>query len=134
MPAYKNFAPYSHHDDTLSWVRPAPAHATLGDKDGITPLMRAAETGDGATLRRLIADGHDVNAADKNGLTALIRAVKARQVKTAAELITAGADINAETRNGWTALSFAVKTGSPLVISLIANTAGTGKKNARKKS
>jgi ankyrin repeat protein len=127
MSAYKNFAPYSQQDDTLSWVRPAQPHAVppnVADKDGLTPLMRAAEKGDTATLRRLIADGADLNAGDKSGLTALMRAVKARQVKPAAELITAGANINAETRNGWTALSLAVKSGSPLMISLIANAQG----------
>lgn len=127
MPAYKNFAPYSHHDDTLSWVRPAHPDASqqpAADKDGVTPLMRAAEAGDITNLRRMIADGSQVNAADKSGLTALMRAVKSKQVKAAAELITAGADINAEARNGWTALSLAVKSGSPLIISLIANAAG----------
>lgn len=128
MPAYKNFAPYSQHDDTLSWVRPNAAQNgkahDAADKDGITPLMRAAEKGDCAELRRLLSEGAAVDAADKSGLTALMRAVKAKQVKTAAELITAGANINAEARNGWTALSLAVKSGSPLIISLVANASG----------
>ena len=103
---------------------PLPLAAQGPDRDGVTPLMHAAENGNARVIRQLVADGADVNDADKKGWTALMYAVRHGQLKAAAELITVGADIDAEARNGWTALSLAVKAGSPLIISLLANAAG----------
>ncbi|MDP2206064.1 MAG: ankyrin repeat domain-containing protein [Alphaproteobacteria bacterium] len=96
---------------------PAPVH----DRGAV---LRAAETGDLRTLRRLIADGADIHAADAHGWTPLMRAAKNHHLKTVAELITAGANLHAETRNGWNALSIAVKAGSPQIIALLAAAGG----------
>lgn len=87
-------------------------------------VLRAAETGDLRTLRRLIADGADIHASDAHGWTPLMKAAKNHHLKAVAELITAGANLNAETRNGWNALSIAVKAGSPQIIALIASAGG----------
>lgn len=89
-----------------------------------TAVLRAAEAGDVRQLRRLIADGADINAADTQGWTPLMRAAKNHHLKAVAELITAGADLHAETRNGWNALSIAVKAGSPQIIALLASAGG----------
>jgi TPR repeat protein len=42
------------------------------DGDGLTALMKAAETGDHNAVRRLILSGEEINARDKYGRTALI--------------------------------------------------------------
>lgn len=88
-------------------------------------VLRAAETGDVRSLRRLIADGADINATDAHGWTPLMKAAKNHHLKAVAELITAGAKLNAETRNGWNALSIAVKAGSPQIIALLAGAGGS---------
>lgn len=110
---------YSRRTLPLAAV-PAPVHDSGA-------LLRAAEAGDLRLLRRLIADGADINAADAHGWTPLMRAAKNHHLKAVAELITAGANLAAETRNGWNALSIAVKAGSPQIIALLASVGGTAK-------
>ena len=58
-------------------------------------LHRAAHDGDVAALRRLIADGADLESRDGNGRTPLIVAAFASQAAAVAALAEAGADVNA---------------------------------------
>ena len=51
--------------------------APTAEAAGTDPLVAAAEAGDVATLRRLIREGHDANAAGTDGATALHWMVRA---------------------------------------------------------
>jgi uncharacterized protein len=71
---------------------PAAAPATARDAD----LIRAAERGDVAAVRRLLADGASVRARDAQGRTALLAATYANRVDAARVLVDAGADVDAK--------------------------------------
>jgi ankyrin repeat protein len=70
-------------------------------------LLQAAVSGDVAELRRMVAEGYDVNASGKGGDTALMLAAMNGQDAACAFLLDHGAKVNA--RNGWgvSALLFA---------------------------
>ena len=72
-------------------------------------LSRAAERGDAAALRALVAAGADVNARD-NGYTPLVFAARAGDAEAVRALLDAGADPNARAcdANGWTPLIHAL--------------------------
>jgi ankyrin repeat protein len=59
-----------------------------------TPLHAAAVAGDVARLRRLIAEGADVDARDELGRTAVLAATVARQAAAVKVLVDAGADVD----------------------------------------
>jgi len=92
----------------------------------VTPLMRAARKGEVDSVKRLLAEGADVNARDWTGKTALLRAcVYARtSPQVVALLLAAGADPNAADRAGVTALmgaaSFAEDNSLVILRNLLA--------------
>jgi ankyrin repeat protein len=57
-------------------------------------LIAAADRGDADALRRLLADGAEINARDERGRTAVLAATYGRHVPAAQTLIQAGADVN----------------------------------------
>jgi len=59
-------------------------------------LIAAAERGDAAAVRSLLAQGASVKARDARGRTALLAATHADHPDTARALIAAGADVNAK--------------------------------------
>ena len=59
-------------------------------------LIAAAEEGDAADVRRLLAAGVSMNARDARGRTALLAATHANRIETARLLIDAGSDVNAQ--------------------------------------
>jgi ankyrin repeat protein len=75
-----------------------------------TPLTVAAERGDAAQVRTLIASGVDLNERDKMGYTALVWAARNGSTEVANALIEARADMNARdcAVNGWTPLIHAI--------------------------
>jgi ankyrin repeat protein len=70
----------------------AGAQATGAD----AALIRAAETGDAAQVKALLAQGASVRARDASGRTALVGATYGNRVEAARLLIQAGADVNAQ--------------------------------------
>ena len=71
-------------------------------------LTIAAERGDAAAVRNLIAEGGDANARD-NGYTPLVFAARAGDAETVNALLDATADPNArDCRKGWTPLIHAI--------------------------
>jgi ankyrin repeat protein len=75
-----------------------------------TELAKAAERGDAAAVRSLVARGEDVNARDE-GFTPLAFAARAGDAETVNALLDAKADPNQrDCRNGWTPLIHAVHT------------------------
>lgn len=57
-------------------------------------LHEAAAAGNVAAIRRLLADGRDVDARDAGGRTAILAATVARQAGAVRALIEAGADVD----------------------------------------
>jgi hypothetical protein len=75
-----------------------------------TPLARAAQTGDAASVAGLIARGADVNARDAEGHTPLAYAARAGDTAAVGALLDAKADPNARdcASQGWTPLIHAI--------------------------
>ncbi|HEX8130960.1 MAG TPA: ankyrin repeat domain-containing protein [Pyrinomonadaceae bacterium] len=75
-----------------------------------TALTVAAERGDAALVKQLIAEGVDVNQKDQAGYTALMWAARNGNTDIAKALIDARADMNARdcATNGWTPLMHAI--------------------------
>jgi ankyrin repeat protein len=81
-----------------------------------SPVADAAERGDVATVKALLKDGADVNAAQGDGMSALHWAADRGNAELAELLIYAGANTSAQTRIGqYTPLHLAGKSGSAAV-------------------
>jgi len=81
------------------------------------PIADAAEQGDRETVRALLQQGIDVNAAQGGGTTALHWAARANDVDMAEMLLYAGANVRATTRLGaHTPLLFASKHGNASMV------------------
>lgn len=84
--------------------------------EGLSPeeiLVSAARSGDVAVVKRMLADGADVNAIvrGRGERTPLIAAVAANQVTTAELLITHGADVNLAPEKADPPITVALKRG-----------------------
>ncbi len=94
------------------------ARPTLDAKDrrGRTALMRAAETGEAATVGALLAAGASVKERDPRGRTALMYARPRYRYDSVAdvvkEFVGAGADVNAADAEGQTPLMVAATGGA----------------------
>ena len=84
-----------------------PAHAAEGD----APLLDAVRAGDTTSVRALLGQGADVNAAEPDGTTALHWASYRDDVATVDLLLSAGADVDASNRYGVRPLSLASEGG-----------------------
>ena len=73
---------------------------TAGGMASESPLADAVMRGDSASIRALIKQGADVNAAQGDGMTALHWASSRGDVSSARMLMAAGARLEALTRNG----------------------------------
>lgn len=81
--------------------------ATLND----TALARAAQDGNGPTVRILLAAGAHVDDRDGAGWTPLFNAALKGDLEIVNALLSAGADVNARSSSGWTALKEARMRG-----------------------
>jgi ankyrin repeat protein len=80
-------------------------------------VAEAAQRGDLATVRQLLARGGDVNAAQGDGMTALHWAADRGDSALAGALLQAKADVSARTRIGnYTPLHLAARTGNPATV------------------
>ena len=96
----------------------ADANTTL--PEGETALMTAANTGNVAALKVLIAHGANVNATENSrGQTALMWAVNEGHLDAAQALIEAGADINARSKGKFSPMVFAVRGGKTDIVKLL---------------
>lgn len=84
--------------------------ANKSDKDGVTPLMKAAKKGNGWEVNALLKSGADVNAVDKDGWNALMYAVRYQMNSTVVEtLLNAGCNAQERNNYGFTPLSIAAR-------------------------
>ena len=84
------------------------------------PIHEAAKLGNIEDVKRLLADGANVNAKNDNGSTPLHNAVWIGRKEVAELLIANGADVNAkEDENGISPLHWAVKEGHKEIIELL---------------
>ena len=82
-----------------------------------SPVADAAQRGDVATVKKLIADGVNVNAAQGDGMTALHWAADRGDSALTAVLLRAKANVRATTRIGaYTPLHIGARTGSAAVV------------------
>lgn len=95
---------------TLSFI------AAIGLGAGPADLARAAERGDRAAVRELIAQKADVNGAQPDGATALHWAVYRNDGEMIDTLLAAGAKVDVTNRNGISPLYMASLYGNPAVI------------------
>ena len=79
-------------------------------------LADAAQRGDQAAVRSLLAQQADVNAAQGDGATALHWAVYVNDAETTASLIRAGANVHAPNHYGVTPLALASRNGNAAII------------------
>lgn len=92
-------------------------------------LVHAAEEGDTSKVKKLLANGADVNAKQKDGVTPLMQAAWKGQTEIAEMLLAKGADVNAKDKNGMTALIRAAYFGhGETVQALLANGANVNVK------
>lgn len=75
----------------------AGAAVNARDRDGLTPLMRAAAHGNSELTRLLLDKGAGVNLVNNFGVTALMQAAWAGHVQVVEMLIAAGGDANLQT-------------------------------------
>ena len=92
------------------------------------PVAEAAMSGDRDTVRSLLKDGADVNAAMGDGMTALHWAAKKGDVELAQMLLYAGANVKAMTRLGnYTPLIMASETGNAKMIEMLLKSGAEAK-------
>ena len=86
---------------------------TLAGRDGLPPLLRAAEKGITVAIRVLLgAPSINVNArAPRNKKTALVLAARAGHLEAVQMLLGAGADTSLADRRDWSAMHFAAWKG-----------------------
>lgn len=91
------------------------------DKNGVTPLMKAAKEGNDWTVRLLLNLGANVNARDKEGWTALMYAVRYQNNYNIVSLLTDnGAGIQVRNQHNATPLLLAASyTQNPDILSLL---------------
>src|SRR5262245_41834410 len=97
------------------------ADVNARDRDGVTPLMRAASAGRSDMVRLLIAGRADVNAKTTGGATALMMASLGGYVPAVDALIAASADVNVKDNQGRTALMAAASSGERAAVDALLN-------------
>jgi ankyrin repeat protein len=91
--------------------------AAPGDVTTSSPVADAAMRGERETMRALLKDGSDVNAAQGDGMTALHWAALSNDREMAEVLLYAGANVKAATRLGsYTPLVLASRNGNAILV------------------
>jgi ankyrin repeat protein len=85
------FATWQGQTEVVKWLIGKGADVNRADKNGTTPLMKAAKANNGKAIEVPLAHKADVNLKDKNGSTALDLIGKGKRNKAAALLKQAGA-------------------------------------------
>ena len=103
---------------------------TVGRRRRPSPTRRKAQ--DAPTVRKLIKEGADVNAAQGDGMTALHWAALNGDAELASMLLYAGANVGAKTRlGGYTPLHLAAQVGHAGVIAPLVAARRGGRRRHR---
>ena len=92
-------------------------NSATGTDTGV--FLKSVKSGDYAEVKRLIAEGADVNAENKKGSTALMWASGEGHPEVVRLLVDAGADVNAQNNKGYTASMWASYYGQKEVAQLL---------------
>src|SRR5207249_8656321 len=79
---------------------------------GMTPFLTAAESGNVAIMRELIALGADPKAKTPDGAGGLLLAAASRKLEAVQLMLELGVDVNEARRSGGTALHTATRMGA----------------------
>jgi len=101
--------------------------AGIGLGAGPSEIASAAERGDRAAVRQLIAQKADVNAVQADGATALHWAVYRNDTEMIGNLLAAGAKVNVTNRNSISPLYMASLYGNPVVINQLLKSGADAK-------
>ncbi|MDH5680370.1 MAG: ankyrin repeat domain-containing protein [Spirochaetota bacterium] len=88
------------------------ADVNLRNRNGETPLIKAASSWKGGISQALLANGAEIKDRNQEGRTALHIASYNTQYEGARLFIESGADVNARDKSGQTPLHLAIKPGS----------------------
>lgn len=92
----------------------AGADPNRSNRNGITPLMQALESGvEEELVQSLLKAGADVNAEDREGTTVLMHIIAHERFALLPELLRAGAKVNQQNEDGETALMRLVSRTEP---------------------
>ena len=108
----------SGHSSVLAVLLEKGVDPDLKVHDGQTPLMLAVSSGDGDSVRALLAAGADASASHHSG-SALARAVSAGDIDTVRLLLAAGADPLEKIQSDKTLLYTAVEKNQPEIAELL---------------
>ncbi|XP_042875930.1 ankyrin-2-like isoform X2 [Penaeus japonicus] len=95
----------------------APVDATT--RQGLTPLMAAAQKGATDDLMHLLAHRANPNMASSDGTTALHLAIQSKDSSAVTALLEAGVDVNAAMADGSTPLHLAAALGAMSIVRLL---------------
>lgn len=96
---------------SVSWPKSLADLMNFPNKDGMTPLMTAAQQGHVSTVNLLLTYNALVHSRNKVGMTPLMFASRRGNVQICRNLIQHGAHVNAKTERSSTALFLACKCG-----------------------
>ncbi len=96
------------NNEMVSLLTEKDAYVNKANKDGMTPLMIAADSGEITIVQQLISTKAEINKQDVKGRTPLMYAVNSNKSSAAiVELLARKADLNVQDQKGWTALMHA---------------------------
>ncbi len=86
-------------------------HEKFNNYKAFWEALKFQNTGDLDKIKRMVADGADINAQDNFDWTPLIHATHRNHINAVLYLLNRGANINKVGENNWTALHYAVNEG-----------------------
>ena len=105
--------------ETVRLFLTAGMNPNVKDKDGMTPLLVAADKGHTATVQVLLEKGADPNVKGMDGFTALTMAADKGHTAIVQALLEKGADQNVKGKDGVTPVLFAADKGRTAIVQLI---------------
>jgi len=115
-----HWAVHWERPETVDLLIAASADVNAANDLGMTPIVMAGTSGNGAIVRRLLAAGADVSATGAGGETVLMLATRAGSLDAVTALIEAGVDVNArETTREQTALMWAAAGAHPSIVAVL---------------